>query len=541
MSLMKLKHKLYIIVFTTWIMFACGMYLINYFFFQETNLSTIKYELLNTLILSLLFTLFTLWFIVSFFSGELAKLEQKIDKEKEQFRLEHLQHDKHDQPKTPPIKLSYYDPLTDMPNRLFFNEILNKAINQAKRQDKTLAIFIIDLDNFKTINNRFGQSNADQILKIVSERFKTALRSSDMMAKSSGDEFIVLLDDINQPKFASPVAEKILQLCSQPLTIDDKRIKLTASIGIATFPLDGESMQDLEMHADIAMSKAKQLGGNGYQYYRHEMDIAAREHLRLENSIRKAIANHEFVLYYQPQLNLLDGKIKSVEALIRWNHPELGLISPEKFISFAEETDLIKAIGEWALQEACQTNKAWQIAGYDPIIIGVNISAKQFHYPDFIEMIKQTLRTSQLAPQYLEIEITESMMMKDMKHVVEKLHQLHDLGIQIAVDDFGTGYTSINYLKQFPLSALKIDQTFIQGIPFNENDAAITSSIITLGHNLGLRIVAEGVETTEQIQFLACQHCDLIQGYFLSRPLPAHKIILQFSKRGKTKEPLIET
>lgn len=533
---MKLKYKVYAMVFVGWILFAISIYLIDIFFLNSPNFDNIKYILLATIFLSLFFTLLTLWCITSFFSGELAKLGNHPY----ELPKPHIRNEPNPIPLNQPIKLAYYDNLTAMPNRVFFNEILHKTISQAKRREKSIAVLIIDFDNFKLINDTYGQQISDLIIKEVSQRFKEAIRAGDTIARFSGDEFIILLDDIDHSKFASPVAEKILTLCSKPLKVANTDLILTASIGIAIFPNDGDSMQDLETHADIAMYKAKHLGGNTYQYYRHEMDIAAREHMRLENSLRHAISNNEFSLYYQPQLSLKDGTIKSVEALIRWNHPELGLVTPEKFITLAEETDLIKLIGEWALREACKTNKAWQIAGYDPIIVAVNISPQQFLHQDLAHIIQQILTEFNLEPRYLEVEITESMMLKDMKKVTHKLNEIHALGVNIAVDDFGTGYTSINYLKQFPLSALKIDQTFIHGIPFNENDAAITSGIIALGHNLGLRIVAEGVENAEQLQFLASQHCDLIQGYFLSRPLPAHKIILQFSRHGKTNEPIIE-
>lgn len=528
---MNFKLKIYLILLTAWAIFfiiAYGLQNTVFNIYNFHNLGIIKYHLLFIIFISLLLTLIALWLISSVVSNELekfnVKLEQVLAQGNKQTKANNTIFEY-------PLRLSHYDPLTSLPNRVFFNEILNKAISQAKRHNNLLAIMIINIDDFRTTNNLYGQEIGNLVLKELSTRFQQALRAGDTIARLNGDEFIILLDNINDPKFASPVAEKILNLCTQSIQIQNKTIFITASIGIAIFPNDGDALQQLESRADTSMYKAKRLGGNLYQYYQHDLDLAAREHVKLENALRQAVLNHEFVLYYQPQLNLSDGNIRSVEALIRWNHPEFGLMSPEKFISLAEETDLIKPIGEWAIREACKTNKSWQEAGYDPVVVAVNISPKQFLHENLSLIIKRTLTEFNLKPRYLEIEITESVVLEDMKRVVQKLNELHQLGVRISIDDFGTGYTSINYLKQFPLNALKIDQTFIRGIPESANDEAIISSIISLGHNLGLEVIAEGVETTEQIQYLANQKCDFIQGYFLSRPLPENKIILQFHKR----------
>lgn len=428
------------------------------------------------------------------------------------------------------VRLAHYDNLTSLPNRVFFNEILNKAIGHAKRHTKTLAILFVDLDRFKNINDALGHTVGDLVLKEIGKRLATITRAGDILARLGGDEFILLLNDISDAKLAGPVAEKILQICAQPIKVDTQEFFMTASIGISVYPNDGNSLEDLQKNADMAMYKAKRSGGGLYQFYAREMDEAAHEHIKLEASLRKAIQNNEFVLYFQPQMNLHTNAINRVEALIRWEHPELGLINPMKFIPFAEETGLILPIGEWALHEACRLAKQWQTEGYEPISVAVNISPKQFKHQDVAQIVEDALKEHQLDPQYLEVEITETAVMDNVDITISKLNKIHSMGVQISVDDFGTGYTSINYLRQFPVSVLKIDQTFIKGIPENQNDIAITSAVIALGHNLGLEVVAEGVESAEQLEYLSLHRCDFIQGYFLSRPLPAAKVVEQFKK-----------
>lgn len=289
-------------------------------------------------------------------------------------------------------------------------------------------------------------------------------------------------------------------------------------------------MEALQKNADMAMYKSKHAGGGISTFYSAEMDTAANEHIKMEAALRRAIQNNEFVLYFQPQLSLSDGKIKRVEALIRWISPEVGMINPGTFIPLAEETGLIMPIGEWALHEACRLNRKWQDAGYDPIAIAVNISPKQFRHQDVAQIVRDALTANRIDPQYLEVEITETAVMDNVDDAIAKLKSIRAMGVHISVDDFGTGYTSINYLRQYPVSVLKIDQTFIKGLPDNQNDTAITSAVIALGHNLGLQVVAEGVETAEQLQYLFEHNCDLIQGYFLSRPLPEDKIIQEFTR-----------
>lgn len=434
------------------------------------------------------------------------------------------------------IRLAHYDMLTALPNRVFFNEILNKAIEYSKINNKLFAVLFIDIDNFKKINDVYGHAIGDKALIEIGSRFSELLRTGDILARLGGDEYIILLRNITHAKQASTVAEKIIQSCAQSLNIDSHEFFVSASIGISVFPNDGDALEDLQKRADMAMYKAKHVGGGIYQYYTQDMDIAALENSQLESALRKAILNDEFILHFQPTLNLNDGTIKSAEALIRWEHPELGLVSPGKFIPIAEETGLIVPIGEWALNEACRVNKEWQEQGYEPLTIAVNISPKQFRHQDVVQMVSEALQKHKLEAQYLKIEITESAVMENVENAIRKLNSVHDMGVQISIDDFGTGYTSISYLRQYPVSVLKIDQSFIKGLPESQNDIAITSAVIALGHNLGLEVIAEGVETAEQMQFLSDHGCDSIQGYFFSRPVPASKLVSLLTKKNEAEK-----
>ncbi len=439
------------------------------------------------------------------------------------------------------IHLAHYDDLTSLPNRVFFHEMLNKTLHHSSRHKKMMAILFIDIDRFKNINDELGVAAGDLVLKEIANRFRTVLRSGDILARLGGDEFIILLNDIGHPKFASPVADKLLQVCAEPIKIENHELMVTISIGICIYPNDGESLEDLQKNADIVMHNVKQSGGSVFQYFTREMSVEAHEHIKLEAALRKAISNNEFVLHYQPKLNLNDGSIAGVEALIRWENPELGLINPIEFIPLAEETGLIMQIGEWALREACKASKAWQQQGFEPVIVAVNLSPKQFQHQDIAKLVESILLEFSLDPKYLELEITETAMMSDVEATVSKLQRIKNSGVHISVDDFGTGYTSISYLKKFPISILKIDQTFIKGISYNQNDTAIISAVIALAHSLGMKVVAEGVETAEQLQYLADNGCDIVQGYYLSRPLPEQKIILQFNKIAKLEERSLMT
>lgn len=425
------------------------------------------------------------------------------------------------------IHVAHYDNLTALPNRIFFNEMLNKNINHANRYDKMLAILIISLDQFQNIMAAIGHPAVELLLKEIAGRFLSVLRAGDILARLSGDEFIVLLNDITDPKIAGSVAEKLLYTCSQPAKIQSQELIITASIGICIYPNDGIRLEDLQKNADMALEKAKRTGGNVFTYFTKEMDIEAHQHIKEKTSLRKAISNNEFVLYFQPLLNLQDGSVNSAEALIRWDHPVHGIITPERFIPHAEETGMILQIGEWVLGEACRINKLWLDQGYQPIRVAVNLSTKQFRNTDIVEQIANALNKSGLDPNYLTLEISENTVMNDVDDSIKKLHAMKKLGVHLTIDNFGTGYISINYLNQIPVNVLKIDRSFVKGIPNNSNDLALANAVISLAHSLGIKAAAEGVETAEQLQFLADATCDVVQGYYLSRPLPQERFILQ--------------
>ncbi len=420
-----------------------------------------------------------------------------------------------------------YDKNTSLPNHIFFNETLNKAISYTKRRNKLLAILFVEVSLPKTTSRA---AIDESTMNEVEKRMASALRSEDVLVKLEGNQFNILLNDIGKAKFASTVANKILHAVSQPIKTNEAETVLTSHIGICVYPTEGTCLEDLLKNADVALSKAKNAGIDTFRFYTQAMDAEASEYLHMEKSLRKAISNNELTLYYQPKLQLKTGSITRLEALIRWVHPEIGVMNPEKFLPIAEETGLIQPIGEWALREACKMNKQWQDAGYTHMPVAVNLSPKQFYHPDIAKMIAAALQDSGLNPNYLELEITETAMMDDAHKAMSILADIKATGVQISIDHFGAGYFSISQLKQFPVTLLKIDQSFIKGVPTNPNDCAITTAIIALAHSLGLEVVAEGVETAEQVQYLSLQNCDMVQGYFLSQPLPADQIVLQFKK-----------
>jgi len=428
------------------------------------------------------------------------------------------------------MRVAHFDSLTNLSNRFFFNEMLTKIVNHTKRKKSKFAILYINLDKFKNINDALSHTVGDLVLKEIAGRFLNITRAGDILARLGGDEFVLLLNDIDHPKFASSVAEKILKTCAEPLKINGHEFVLTSSIGICTYPEDGSSLEDLLKNADMAMHKAKQAGGGVFQYYTKEMDLDAHQRIELEAALRKAVANNEFLLHYQPKLQLSDGTIMGVEALIRWESPTLGLISPEKFIPLAEETSLILPIGEWALREACRVNKAWQDQGYKPITVAVNLSAKQFRHSNIEQVVASVLAETKLDPQYLELEITETAIMDNVSSAIATLNTIEEMGVKITIDDFGTGYTSIGYLKQFPVSVIKIDRSFIKELPHSQDDASITTAVIALAHSLNIKVVAEGVETPEQLQFLTEHDCDMVQGYYFSQPLAETALVIQLTK-----------
>jgi diguanylate cyclase (GGDEF)-like protein len=413
-----------------------------------------------------------------------------------------------------------------LPNKTYFNETLLKMISHVKRYNKILAVLLLEITPVNITTSCLSEITS----KKISQQLIELLRTEDILAKFEGFQFGILLYDIEKAKFASTVASKILHAFSQPIKTDDGEISLNSTIGICVYPIEAASFEDLLNYAQVALGKAKNAGINTYRFYSQAMDAEAAEYLHLAKSLRKAIENHQLTLYYQPKLHLKTGTINRIEALVRWVHPEIGIIHPEKFLPVAEETGLIHPIGEWAIREACQINKHWQDEGYEHIPVAINLSPKQFYHRDIAATISSILQETGLSPNYLELEITETAVMGDTEKATRIFSEIKKTGVQISIDHFGAGYFSITQLKQFPLTLLKIDQSFIKGVPNNPNDCAITAAIIALAHNLGFEVVAEGVEAAEQVQFLASQGCDMVQGYFPGRPLPAEQMAAQFKK-----------
>ena len=423
---------------------------------------------------------------------------------------------------------AHHDALTGLPNRLLFNEHLNQALAQAKRKRSRLAVLFLDLDHFKLINDTLGHNMGDLLLKACSDRLMQALREGDTIARQGGDEFLVLLPEIRQEEEAASIAERILTVFLKPFVLEWNEVFISTSVGISLYPNDGSDLETLVKQADTAMYYAKEQGRNTYQFFTHELNSRAHERFSLENNLRKALEREEFVLYYQPQVDFNSGCIVGVEALIRWNSVDRGIVSPEAFISLAEETGLIVPIGEWVLRRACTQNVAWQKQGYMPWRIAVNISARQFQEPHFIELVAQILQETEMEPQWLEIEITESIAMEKGESSVNMLRSIKELGVRISIDDFGTGFSSLNYLSQLPVDTLKIDQSFVRDICPDANGEAVITAIIMLAQNLSLKVIAEGVETEAQWSFLKDKHCDEMQGYFFSKPLPTEDLEKRF-------------
>lgn len=421
--------------------------------------------------------------------------------------------------------LAYHDALTGLPNRLLFNDRLSQAIGHAHTRRELVALMLLDLDHFKEVNDTLGHDIGDMLLQAVAQRLKISLREGDTVARMSGDEFTFIITDIINIQDVEKNAHSIIESFMQPFTIDFHELAVTPSIGISIYPFDGDSHEALMKNADIAMYRAKGQGRNNYQFFEPAMNISSSERIQLEKSLRKALERKEFIIYYQPYIDLITEKILGVEALLRWQHMHLGLLLPMKFIPLAEETGIIITIDEWVLSNACKQNKSWQDAGLPPISIAINLSAREFHQQDLLEVVSRVLRETQLDPQLLELEITESTAMQNLENTVFILSKLKDIGAKITIDDFGTGYSSLSYLKKFPIHSLKINQYFIQDIDNNPDDAAIVSAIIALAHSLNIKVIAEAVETEEQKQLLLSLNCDEMQGYLFSRPILPDELI----------------
>jgi diguanylate cyclase (GGDEF)-like protein/PAS domain S-box-containing protein len=414
---------------------------------------------------------------------------------------------------------AYHDALTGLPNRMLFQDRLKQSLLMAERSNQQLAVMFLDLDRFKVINDTFGHHTGDELLRMVAERLSEVLRQSDTVSRFGGDEFVVLLSDIEGPQDACNVAGKIIEVFAKPLTVDTHELVLSTSIGISLFPEHGNDATALMKNADAAMYNAKESGRNTLKLYRPDMNAKASYHLAIEGRLRKALDQSTFVLHYQPRVKLATGEIVGVEALIRWNDADYGPIPPNDFIPIAEETGLIIPIGEWVLENACRQSRAWREMGHD-LRVSVNLSPRQFSHATLVDHIAQLLEVNSLPGHSLELELTESMIMTQAEHTIETLKRFKALGIFIAIDDFGTGYSSLSYLKRFPIDTLKVDKSFVRDITTDSSDAAIIETIIALGQSLDIEVVAEGVETAEQLAFLSARECNAIQGYYFSRPVP---------------------
>lgn len=417
--------------------------------------------------------------------------------------------------------LTHFDPVTELPNQVLLTDRISLQAAHAHRLEQRFAVFCLNLDHFKKINNAYGHAQGDQLLKMVGDRLLACLREDDTAARMGGDSFNLLLPNIGSEESASKMAHKILDNLKTPFDIGGREIFVTASIGIAIYPYDGLDAPTLVKNADTALQRAKERGRNGHHFFDAAMNQRAEEQMSLENHLRRAVETNALVLHYQPQVDTVSGRVVGVEALVRWYHPERGLVMPDRFIPLAEHTGLINPIGEWVLRNACAQARAWQLAGQPPLRVAVNISPRQFQRSDLCRTIEQILRETGLDPCWLSLEVTESVVMQDVDHAIETLVRLKDLGVHLAIDDFGTGYSSLSYLKRFPIDLLKIDRSFIMDIPKIPDDIAIVSAVIAMAHQLNIKVLAEGVQSTAQLDFLRAHHCDELQGYLFARPLAA--------------------
>lgn len=429
-----------------------------------------------------------------------------------------------DEKKSKLLYMSHHDLLTNLPNRTLLRDRLSQALNR-NTPPAMVALFFIGMDRFKKINESLGREIGDQVLTQVSNRLRNSFTNGEVMARLSGDEFAVIVENTRELTAMSRMAKQILDQFSQPIILKSTEIYLTASIGISLYNSDGNDTRQLMTNADIALTRAKDEGRNRYQFFEAEMTRHANKFFQLENDLRKAIDHNQLVVYYQPQINLLSRQITGLEALVRWNHPELGLISPLDFIPLAEECGLIVPIGEWVLRESCKQIVSWQKQGRAPITVAVNLSPLQFRQDNLVATVDNIINETGIDPTILELEITESMIMDGLEKATSTMVELTELGLQLAIDDFGTGYSSLSYLRYFPLSKLKIDKCFIERVTSDEDDAALASAVIALAHSLNLKVVAEGIETEAQADFLRQKNCHQGQGFLFSKPLPAHELV----------------
>jgi diguanylate cyclase (GGDEF)-like protein len=419
---------------------------------------------------------------------------------------------------------AYHDLLTGLPNRASFGEHLDEAIRRSKRFGWSVALMFLDLDRFKRVNDSLGHDAGDRLLRIAATRLKGCIRETDLLFRMGGDEFTALLENVRGPEEVAAVAARMIESIAEPVEVAHHEITATASIGIALYPKDDPTGERLVKSADTAMYRAKDLGRNRYAFFTQEMTERVETQLRLEADLQRAVKNGEFVLHYQPRVAAATRRVVSIEALLRWNRPQSGLVQPSRFVPVLEESGLIVPVGAWVLRTACRQNKAWQEAGLPPMRVSVNISSRQFRAESLVETIREALESSGLAAECLEIELTESLLVENADNAIGIMKRLKALGVAISIDDFGTGYSSLNYLKRFPIDCLKIDSSFVRDLHASAKDAAIVEAISALARSLGIGLVAEGVEEARQADFLRARYCTELQGYLFSRPLPAEEV-----------------
>jgi diguanylate cyclase (GGDEF)-like protein len=424
---------------------------------------------------------------------------------------------------------AYHDPLTGLPNRASFTEQLEAAMRRAKRAGWPLGLLFLDLDLFKRVNDSLGHDAGDRLLRVAAERIRRAVREADMLFRMGGDEFTVLLEDVRGPEEAAMVAARVLEAIAEPLQLQHHEISVSASIGIALYPRDDTLGERLVKSADTAMYRAKELGRNRYAFFAREMNERVESQMLLEQALRRALKNDEFVLHFQPRVSPT-GRATGAEALLRWQHPEWGLVEPARFVPLLEETGLVVPVGSWVLAQACRHARAWQDAGLPPLRVSVNLSSRQFRSDTLFDTVSEALRASGLPPHLLELELTESLLVENVDHAMGVMGKLKAIGTAISIDDFGTGYSSLGYLKRFPIDSLKIDKSFVRDIASSPKDAAIVRAIAGLARSLGIGLIAEGVEEPWQVEFLRARHCTEMQGFLFSRPLPASAMVEALSR-----------
>lgn len=424
-------------------------------------------------------------------------------------------------------RLAYHDSRTGLPNRLLFQQMLESMRKQAEEENRTMAVMFIDLDRFKIINDSVGHDNGDEILKKVVARMEANIKKEHVLTRFNGDEFVLTVPFVKEKEEINKVIQRFMRSFSEPIVYEDREFFLTACVGISLYPNDASNSEELMKNADTALNQAKQKGVGKYQFFQEEMREALRQRFEMENDLRKAMENKEFLIFYQPQINLKSGKVCGCEALLRWRHPRRGLISPATFIPLAEETGLINEMGKWVMKTACHQAKHWQEHGHRDFFVSVNVSVRQFQQPSFLNNVRQALEESGLDPQYLHLELTESITLNDVRHSGNHVKSLKSLGVKVSIDDFGTGYSSFSYLKDFSIDILKIDRSFVRNLRYGSNDGAIIQAILTMCKGLSMKAVAEGVETEEQLKLLRTYGCHCVQGFLYSQPLPV-KIFEKF-------------